>query len=167
MAPRASAAARRVPWLVLAVVVVIALAVGSRTGGSSDREDQVRAIAETIKCPQCPGQSSATSDAATATAVRADIGRRLAAGQSADRIRDYYVSKYGEAVLLNPARSGASALVWGVPVAAVVIAFAGLGFAFHRWRAAGTAGPSDADREMVTAALRRSDLDAHGEGDGR
>jgi len=162
-----SVGARRIPWLILGVVVVSALTVGARTGGAGSREDQVRAIAATIKCPQCPGQSSATSDAATATAVRTDIARRLEAGQSADRIRDSYVRSYGESVLLTPAGSGASGLVWAVPVAVVVLAFAALGFAFHRWRATGSAVPTDADRDLVVGAMQRSHVDAHGEGDGR
>lgn len=159
--------ARRAPWALLLVVVAIALAVGSRGGSAGSTEDRVRDISSTIKCPKCSGQSAATSDAPTASAIRSDIARRLQAGQSADQIRDYYATRYGEEILLTPGRSGASGLVWAVPVVAVVLAFAGIGFAFHRWQSGDPSTPSDADRDLVVSALARAHADSHGEGEGR
>ncbi|MEJ7585155.1 MAG: cytochrome c-type biogenesis protein CcmH [Acidimicrobiales bacterium] len=163
---RPSTAARRVPWLVLLVVLAAALALGSRDDGGTTAEDRVTSIAATIKCPLCAGQSAATSDAATATAIRADIARRLDQGQSPDRIRDYYASRYDD-ILLTPGRSGAGGLVWAIPVVAVAAAFTGLAFAFRRWQGVGGATPTAADRVLVAAALRRERSDEHGEGEGR
>jgi len=164
-----------VPWALMAVVLVGALAIGARTGGGGTTEDRVRAVASTIKCPQCAGQSAATSDAPTAAAIRRDIAARLAKGQAPDHIRDYYASRYGEGILLTPARSGPAGLVWVVPVAAVVVAFAGLAFAFRRWQAAAAAPATAEDRALVAAARRRdgtgdsapAEDDPHGEGAGR
>ncbi len=163
-------------WLVMAVVLVVALALGSRTVGGGSDQDRVRAVASTIKCPQCAGQSAASSDAPTAEAIRRDIADRLAKGQSPDRIRDFYASRYGEGILLNPARSGPAGLVWVLPVVAAVLAFAGLGFAFRRWQQAAPAELSAEDRRLVAAARRArlsvgepdgEPVDPHGEGDGR
>jgi cytochrome c-type biogenesis protein CcmH len=103
-------------------------------GPARATEDRVQAIAETIQCPQCEGQSAADSDAAAAQAVRAEIGERLEAGQSAAEIRDYFASRFGEEILLTPPSSGPGSLVWILPVVAFVCGAAGLAYAFWRWR---------------------------------
>jgi cytochrome c-type biogenesis protein CcmH/NrfF len=150
-------------WLVLAFVAIGALIIGTRSSGPSSPEEQTQAIARTIKCPECSGQSVASSGSASSKAIRTDIAARLKRGQSADEIRDYYAGRYGEAILLNPARSGAASLVWIIPVVAIVIAIAALAAAFVRWRSAGDAQATDEDRALVAAAL----ADPHGEGSGR
>jgi len=152
----------------MAVVVVVALAVGSRRGDDATDEDRVRAIASTVKCPKCQGQSAATSDAPSAAAIRVDIARRVRRGESADEIRAYLARSFGEDILLTPARSGAGGVVWALPVAAVVVAFVGLGFAFRRWQASSPTTASPADRDLVARARAGGPpVDPHGEGDGR
>jgi cytochrome c-type biogenesis protein CcmH len=154
---------RKVPWLVLGFVVIGALIVGTRSDGPQTREDRVLAIARTIECPECNGQSVASSGAASARAIKRDIGERLDRGQSGDQIRDYYAGRFGESLLLTPRRSGVSGLVWIIPVVAVVIAVAGLAAAFARWRRGSATEATDEDRALVAAAM----ADPHGEGQGR
>ena len=153
----------RVTWLVLGFVVVGALIVGSRSDGPQTREDQVMAIAKTIKCPECSGQSVASSGGRSARAIRVDIAQRLERGQTGDEIRDYYAGRFGESLLLTPSSSGTASLVWIIPVVAIFLAVAGLAAAFVHWRGAGTERATDEDRALVAAALD----DPHGEGAGR
>jgi cytochrome c-type biogenesis protein CcmH len=128
---------RRVSWVVLGVVAVVALAVGTLDDGAARAdEDRVQAIASTIRCPQCRSQSAADSDAATAEAVRTEIAERVAAGESDAEIRDYFASRYGEQILLTPPADGIGSLVWVLPVVVTVLGAAGLGAAFVRWRRA-------------------------------
>jgi cytochrome c-type biogenesis protein CcmH/NrfF len=148
---------------VLGFVVIGALIVGSRSAGPQSREDRVQAIASTIKCPECSGQSVASSGSRSSKAIKADIAARLDRGQSADQIRDFYAGRYGEAILLTPSRSGAASLVWIIPVVAIIAAAAGLAAAFIRWRSDGDGHATDEDRALVAAALE----DGHGEGSGR
>ncbi len=151
----------------MAVVVAVALAVGSRPADDATEEDRVRAIASTVKCPACSGQSAATSDAPSATAIRAEITRRVRRGESDDEIRGYLAGRFDD-ILLTPTSSGAGGVVWALPVAAVVMAFAGLAFAFRRWQASSPTTASPADRDLVARARTGgSPADAHGEGDGR
>jgi cytochrome c-type biogenesis protein CcmH len=127
---------RAVSWGLLAVVVVVALAVGTVSAGEARTvEEQVHDIATTIRCPQCRSQSVADSDAATAQAARVEITERVEEGQSAAEIRDYFASAYGDQILLNPPSSGVGSLVWIIPVVAVVGGGVGLFFAFRRWKA--------------------------------
>jgi cytochrome c-type biogenesis protein CcmH len=118
----------------MAVVLVTALVIGTRSNGPTDPLDRAQALEQTIKCPTCRGQSVAESDAAASKAIRTEIARRIAAGQGDGQIRDYFAAQYGEDILLRPASSGWGALVWVLPVAVIVLAAAGLGFAFWRWR---------------------------------
>jgi cytochrome c-type biogenesis protein CcmH/NrfF len=55
-------------------------------------------------------------------------------------------------LLLVPRRTGFDALAWALPVAAGVMAFAGLGLAFRKWVRAEDAVPTDDDRALVDAA---------------
>jgi cytochrome c-type biogenesis protein CcmH len=151
----------------MAAIVVVALAVGSRPSDDATEEDRVRAIASTVKCPQCSGQSAASSDSAAAAAIRAEIARRVRQGDSPDEIRTYLAGRFDD-ILLTPPRSGAGGIVWGLPVAAVVVAFAGLALVFHRWQASSPTTASAADRELVARARAGGPpVDSHGEGDGR
>lgn len=127
--------ARRLSWVAVTVVALAALAVGTLTDGPARAtEDRVNDIASTLRCPQCRSQSAGDSDAATARAVRVEIAERVEAGESDDEIRDYFASRYGAEILLTPPAEGVGSLVWVLPVVAFVVAFAGLGLAFVRWR---------------------------------
>ncbi len=140
-------------WFALVVVLVGALLVGVLDdGGPRSAGDRARNLGESIACPQCDGQSVADSDSDAATAIRDLIDLRISEGASDAQIRDELATAYGERVLLTPGQSGVSSLVWTLPVVAVVVAFAGLAFAFRRWRGGATAQASDADRELVERA---------------
>ena len=145
---------RRLQWLALAVVVVAALAVGTvDRGGPPTEAERVRRVAEGVRCPTCRNLSAADSDAAAARAVRAEIRRRVRAGETDEAIRAFLVSRYGNDILLKPGGSGVAGLVWALPVAAVVVAAAGLAVALRRWRARPARDPSLEDRLLVERAL--------------
>jgi cytochrome c-type biogenesis protein CcmH len=126
---------RRLSWVAVGLVSLAALAWGT-LGDSEPRtaEDRARALAETIKCPTCRSQSAADSDAPASEAIRDVIAERIAAGQSDAEIRAYFASRYGEQILLTPSASGLTGLVWVLPVVVLVLAAAGLSWAFVRWR---------------------------------
>jgi cytochrome c-type biogenesis protein CcmH len=145
-----------VSWIVMMIVVVVALAIGATGDRAPQTEaERVRAIASGVKCPTCQGLSAAESDAIAAQAVRDAIREGIRAGQSDEEIRGFLVSRFGDSVLLKPKASGISALVWVLPVAGLVLAVAGLAAAFRRWRRQQPATPSEADRDLVDAALHR------------
>ena len=127
---------RRLLWLVLALVVVGSLVVGTRDRSPLSPSERVDHIAATVRCPACRGESARDSNAPAAANVRAEIRRRVDAGQGDDEIRDALVAAYGTGILLTPPRSGAGGLVWVMPVVALVTGLAGVGLAFRRWRPA-------------------------------
>lgn len=144
---------RRGAWWAMGVVLLAALVVGLQPDDTPRTpEERVFAVAEGYKCPTCRSQSVADSEAPSAKAIRAEIARRLAAGQSEDEIRDYLVSRFGEEVVLTPAATGVTGLVWILPVVGVAAGTAALVLAFRRWQRRPTVSVTDEDRELVARA---------------
>jgi cytochrome c-type biogenesis protein CcmH/NrfF len=129
-------AAKRVAWLGLGVVVVLALIVGTRDRSPLSPSERVDHIAATVRCPACRGESARDSNAPAAANVRSEIARRIEAGDSDDQIRDRLVAAYGTSILLTPPRSGVGGLVWVLPVIVLVGGLGGVALAFRRWQAA-------------------------------
>lgn len=148
---------RRVLWAVMGVALVVALVIGSGPSDGRSTDDRLRAIAASVRCPTCAGQSVGTSDAPASKSIRQRIRTEVEQGRSDDEIRDRLTAAYGDDILLTPGRTGAGGLVWAVPVVAVIVAFVGLAFAFRRWERQDVGRPSVADRHLVEAALGGSD----------
>jgi cytochrome c-type biogenesis protein CcmH len=122
-----------VPWLGLAVVVVIALGVlVNRSGPSSAPASRAARLDRELACPVCTGESVADSNAPESRAIREDVKRRIRAGQSDGEIRDAYVAVYGEHVLLTPSNGGLGVIAWGLPVIVIIVGAAGIAIALRR-----------------------------------
>jgi cytochrome c-type biogenesis protein CcmH len=147
--------ARRVSWFVMAALVLVSLARATFDDGPPrTTEQQVEAIARTLKCPVCDGQSVADSDVASSRAIRVEIAKLVEQGEPASVIRAQIAATYGEQVQLVPAASGFAGLVWILPVVAVVVALVVLAAAFARWRPAPDVTVTDEDQALVDQALR-------------
>ena len=142
---------RRLSWGVLALVLVGALAIGSRGESGPPTEDQrVQRIASVVRCPTCRGLSAAQSDAPSAEAIRDEVRRRVQEGETDAQIKAYLVSRYGEDILLQPK----SRVVWALPVIGGAAAVGGLVFALRRRRVKPGPAVSDADEALVARAMR-------------
>jgi cytochrome c-type biogenesis protein CcmH len=137
------------PWIALGVVVVIALAVVLWPGGSQSAAERAHDLETELKCPECQGLSVADSQAPTSRAIRADVKRRIAAGQSDEEIRQAYVDRYGESILLSPQDSGVSLLVWILPIVVVALGATGIVFALRRNRDEPHLQATAADERLV------------------
>jgi cytochrome c-type biogenesis protein CcmH len=152
---------RLLPVVALLAVVVVALVIGGARPGKGPKSPAARseAIAGDLRCPVCQGLSIADSHSPTADAIKEDIRRRVDAGESDAAIRAHYVDSYGEWILLRPKASGVGALVWILPVSALLLAGGGLTLAFRRWRRQPAMAATDEDRALVEAALARQQGD--------
>jgi cytochrome c-type biogenesis protein CcmH len=148
---------RLLGWTAMAAVLVAALAIGvADDSGPRTPQERARNLAETIACPACDGQSVAESDAAASRGIRTLIAERIDQGATDDAIRHELAATWGESILLTPNNSGVGGLVWVLPVVALVLALAGVGYVFWRWRGMAAVHASDADRELVDRALTPS-----------
>jgi cytochrome c-type biogenesis protein CcmH len=145
------------PWVLLVAVVVVTLVV-LVTRSQPSRSPRARAdrLAHRLACPECDGESVADSNSVSARAIREDIPRRIAAGESDAEIREFYVSKYTEKVLRTPANSGIGLVAWVVPVAALFLGLAGVALALRRWSRTPRL-PATAEDEAIVSAVRGHD----------
>ena len=96
-------------------------------------------IASQLRCPVCRNQSVLESSSELAREMQRLIREKLAAGESPEGVTEFFVSKYGEWVLLKPEPSGINLLVYILPLAVVVLAAGVLQGRIRSWVRAGTA----------------------------
>jgi cytochrome c-type biogenesis protein CcmH len=126
-------------------------------------EDAVRDIAAQLRCVVCQSLSVADSPSETAHQMREIIRERLAAGETPEQIKNYFVARYGLWILLSPPARGFSLLVWVVPFTGLLAGLVLVSVVVKRWsgraRAAATAARpvDDATRERIRRELAELD----------
>lgn len=83
-------------------------------------EEQTLRLAAELRCPVCQNLSVADSPSEMATQMREVIHEKLKNGESPDQIRNYFVSRYGEWILLAPTRQGFNWVAWLLPFVAIL-----------------------------------------------
>jgi cytochrome c-type biogenesis protein CcmH len=76
---------------------------------------RTREIAKTLRCTVCQSESVFESQAPLAQQMRQVIRERVAQGQSDDEIRAYFLSRYGDYILMDPRKTGMNWLIWAGP----------------------------------------------------
>jgi len=144
-------------WVLLVFVITGFLAVGAtRDTGPESQEDRIDSLARRVACPICDGESVFESQNNASDALRNQIAELVADNDLNDsEIIAFIETRYGAEVLLVPKASGFDALVWVLPAVAFACGLAALIMVFRRWKreAGDMADPTDADRELVEAAL--------------
>jgi cytochrome c-type biogenesis protein CcmH len=141
------------PWAVLGVVLVVVLVLVA-VGSQPSRSPSARAsrLAHELRCPTCESESVAASQSPASVAIRTDIRRRIAAGESDGEIRAAYVKIYTQYVLLSPDSHGIGLVVWGAPIAALFLGGGGLALALRRWARQPRLAATAADEDLVARA---------------
>ena len=132
-----------------ALLASLAAFVGCAAVGASrsapELERRAHELNKTIMCPLCPGESIDQSQNPLSAQMRAIVAEKLAEGWSDDQIRDFFVERYGQSVLLEPPREGFGLTAWIVPPAAFALALAALLIALRRMSSSRAAGGGDDD----------------------
>ena len=111
--------ASRPAWVLAALIVIVALGIGSVHPRAPSETARIAHLDSVIKCPSCMDLSIAQSDAPIAVALRAEVAAWVRGGVSDARIEQRVVARFGEQVLLVPTGSGADVLLWVVPISLV------------------------------------------------
>ncbi len=119
--------------VLLLVIVAGAQLVFNTAAPDATAEARAHAIGERLACPICAGLSVADSPSALAQQMRAVIADQIAAGQSDAQIEQYFVARYGPAILLTPPKQGFTLLAWWGPVLFLLVSALGIGAAAYRW----------------------------------
>ncbi|MDQ6919606.1 MAG: cytochrome c-type biogenesis protein CcmH, partial [Candidatus Dormibacteraeota bacterium] len=85
------------------------------------------AVEQRLMCPQCEAVRLDVCDRPICTDMKADIARRLQAGESENSIVASYRQAYGSSVLANDQPSGAAALLPWAALAIGLLALLGAG----------------------------------------
>ncbi|MFN3477490.1 MAG: cytochrome c-type biogenesis protein CcmH [Candidatus Methylomirabilales bacterium] len=136
------------------VIVVLLVLVGGLTPLSvardeQDLEQEVRRIASLLRCPVCQNLSVADSPSELAQEMRELIKERLLKGESREEVIAYFVSKYGEWVLLAPPKRGFNLFVWLLPFLAVLGGLGGILILLRRWIRQGRERPLEEVAEEI------------------
>jgi cytochrome c-type biogenesis protein CcmH len=102
----------------LAVALLLAAYAPQQAGSTPldpAREARVQALGKQLRCPMCQGLSIADSGSSAARAQMDKVRELVAAGQSDQQIRAYFIARYGEWSLLEPPAHGMNLLVWILP----------------------------------------------------
>jgi cytochrome c-type biogenesis protein CcmH len=118
-----------VALLALAAVVVVDLL---RPAPALSPAQQAAQLESELRCPDCQGLSVAESHTTSAAAIRDEVVRQVQAGRTPAQVRDYFVARYGQWILLEPS---SPAWFW-IPLVLVALGAAGL----VAWLRAGRGG---------------------------
>lgn len=117
----------------LALLVFLSLIPAAFAAKPSDPDEELRKIAAELRCVVCQNLSVADSPSEVAQQMRAVIREQLQQGKNPEEIKAYFVSKYGEWVLLSPSAKGFNLLVWFLPFIAAASGIVLVVFAARRW----------------------------------
>jgi cytochrome c-type biogenesis protein CcmH len=87
-------------------------------------EARARGLTIQLRCLVCQNQSIDDSDAELARDLRLLVRERLTLGDSDPAVIEFVVARYGDFVLLRPPFKLSTLLLWGTPIAALLIGFA-------------------------------------------
>ena len=96
-------------------------------------ESEAYQIGLLLRCPVCQGMPIADSPADMAQAMMKKIRTMTNEGRERQEILDYFVSRYGEWVLLKPKQEGLNWIIWIVPPLVLLL---GILWAMNRARKA-------------------------------
>lgn len=125
----------------------------------ADPEQEARAqeLMRDFRCLVCQNQAISESHADLAGDMRAIVRERIAAGDDNDAVRQYFIDRYGDWVLLDPPLNRKTILLWA---GGGVILLVGVGLIFIRMRrsnragAQGQAALSDTEKAELERLMR-------------
>ena len=84
-------------------------------------EKRLQALSEELRCLVCQNQTIADSNAELAQDLRREVRTMISEGKSDKEIVDFMVTRYGDFVLYRPPVKGITLLLWGGPVALLLL----------------------------------------------
>lgn len=123
-------------------------------------DERVREIASELRCVVCQNLSVADSPSEMAVQMRGIVREQLEQGKSAEEIKAYFVSKYGEWVLLAPPRSGFNLVVWVLPFVVLAAGLLGAVWILYRWSRKGKTPATESDPDPALLERMHQELAA-------
>jgi len=87
------------------------------------------------------------------------ISEKLAAGETSEQIKAYFVTQYGDVVLGQPSREGFNLVVWLFPILAAVVGLGWVIYLVTTWRKRQRVPAGDAMAPSASLGKPREDTD--------
>ena len=87
----------------------------------ADLDARTNRVASLLRCPVCQGMSVADSPSEMAVNMKREVRDLLQRGYTEEQVLDHFERSYGQFVRLKPKFEGVNALVWLLPIFAVIL----------------------------------------------
>ncbi|MBI1824446.1 MAG: cytochrome c-type biogenesis protein CcmH [Nitrospirae bacterium] len=131
---------------------------GNTMLSEDDLQAQTKEVAKTLRCAVCQSESVWESNAELALQMREIIRERLQQGESPNQIRAYFVSRYGDFILLKPRPIGLNWLLWGGPFILLFIGAIILLVSIRSWTRDTLAVPLEKMSDLTEEDQKKIDL---------
>jgi cytochrome c-type biogenesis protein CcmH len=157
--PRTSHPTHLLSLIALFLLIILNVLASPRfaIGQSPDFDENVRKVAKQLNCPTCAGRNLADCPTETCLQWKTEIKTQLDAGKNAEQVIAYFQQRFGETVMQEPPRQGATLWLWLAPTIAALALIAGGVIAAHRFsrRAVSTVDSAISTNDAYAAELER------------
>jgi cytochrome c-type biogenesis protein CcmH len=114
-------------------LIILASILAAPALAQTPTPNEINAIAKELWCPLCNGVRLDNCELQACIQMREVIAQKLAAGQSKEQIKAYFVQQYGDVVLGMPTGQGFNLVAWGLPLLAGLAALGLLAYVVRLW----------------------------------
>lgn len=118
----------------------------SVTRADSALDASTRELAAQLRCPVCQGLSLQDSPSELSQQMRDLVRQQLQEGKTPDQVKQYFVARYGQWILMAPPASGFNWLVYTLPWLALAAGLVLIVVLVRRWTA--PEGPLEAPEAL-------------------
>ena len=128
---------RYLQFALLCLTLMSASLAGQRASAPQDSalDARTRSLASELRCPVCQGLSIQDSPSELAQQMRDLVQQQLRDGKSDNEIKQYFVGRYGQWILMEPPAAGFNWLVYALPAIALLGGALMLVNLLRRWTA--------------------------------
>jgi cytochrome c-type biogenesis protein CcmH len=118
---------------VLFATLLALLGPPQQTQADSVLEARTAVVASQLRCPVCQGLSIQDSPSELSQQMRAVVKDQLREGKTPEEVKAYFISKYGEWILLEPPAHGINVFVYALPLLVIAAGLGVIVVAVRKW----------------------------------
>jgi cytochrome c-type biogenesis protein CcmH len=100
----------------MAAIISLPFTLSAQVMSDSALDARTKELSAELRCPVCQGLSLADSPSELSMQMKQVVRDQLKAGKSPEEVKAYFVSKYGEWILLEPKPRGMNLAVYLLPL---------------------------------------------------
>src|SRR3990170_5171773 len=132
--------------LLVGTILLVMLGGCSAPERTQSLDEKAQDIYRSLMCPLCEGQTIEQSQSELSAQMRAVVRDKVEQGETKEEILQFFVERYGDAVLAAPVKSGFNLIAWLAPITGIAVGGVVLWFIARKW----TGGRKEHPTETVT-----------------